>query len=172
MKCDLCGKRTAVIFVQEASGSEHSELHLCAECAKERGMNRIDGDIHLSIADLFSSISDGHKLDEAVRPPVERCPSCSCTLNELKQRGMASCPTCFETFAIELFRGVYPDARSRRHVGRLPVRLAGPRQDSPETRLERARQGLRNALDSEDYEAAARCRDEIRSLEKGASSRG
>lgn len=164
MKCDLCGLRTAVVFVQESSPSSRKELHLCAECAKIRGFDRVDGDLRLSISDLFSSLSEGSPRAGQEIPP-ERCPLCACTLNELKQRGLASCPACYQTFAFELFRSAYPDARSRRHAGRVPRRLnagAGAAE-----LLTRAREELKDALIREDYEAAARCRDLIRSLGGG-----
>lgn len=171
MKCDLCGKRTAVVFVQESSLSARAELHLCAECAKERGVRGADGGIRLSISDLFSSISDGIPRD-AASPSVDRCPVCACSLNELKQRGLASCPACYLTFAFELFRSVYPDARSRRHAGRVPRRFAPERSETDGDLLARARGELKEAIEREDYEAAARCRDAIRSLEEGEAGRG
>lgn len=172
MKCDLCGKRTAVIFVQEQTApSLRTELHLCAECAKERGV-RSDGEFRLSISDLFSSLTGGERIDSRERPPMDRCPVCACSLNELKQRGMASCPDCYASFAQELLRSVYSDSRSRRHVGRLPELLSGPSIESRESLLSETRKKLDEAIASEDYEEAARRRDEIRSLEKGDVSHG
>ncbi len=170
MKCDLCGKRTAVVFVQESSLSSRAELHLCAECAKERGVEGAGDGVRLSIADLFSSISGDRPPNAEVRS-AERCPICSCSLNELKQRGLASCPACYRTFSFELFRSVYPDARSRHHAGRVPRRFSLARKSDDGALLQRARDALKEALDREDYEAAARCRDDIRSLERGGSGR-
>ena len=174
MLCDLCGKRTAVVFVQESSLSSRAELHLCAECAKERGVRGAGDGVRLSISDLFSSISGDQSRDGAPRDGVrsaDRCPICSCSLNELKQRGLASCPACYRTFAFELFRSVYPDARSRRHAGRVPRRFSPAPVSVDGALLQRSRDALKEALDREDYEAAARCRDQIRSLERGGPGR-
>lgn len=163
MKCELCGQRTAVVFVQQISGKSRTEVRLCAECAKERGLNRMEGDISQTLASLLSSLPTAKSPVPDSPPRAKNCPSCATSFEELKKRGQAACPACYEHFGAELFRKLYPETRSRRYSGRLPERLAACRSILLD--LAQTRERLRAAVEAEDFETAALCRDRIRELE-------
>lgn len=160
MKCEMCGNRNAVVFVQQIIGDTRSEMRLCAECAKERGL-RGDGDIAQSVAKLLAAVPPSRNAEK--EREGKACPVCGLSTAEARKNGSAGCPSCWDLFAVDLFRKVYKDVPRRRHVGRLPVRLEDHRSSILE--LAQAKERLESALKAEDYETAARCRDRIRVLE-------
>ncbi|MFA6506018.1 MAG: UvrB/UvrC motif-containing protein [Treponemataceae bacterium] len=160
MKCEICGNRNAVVFVQQINGDSRSEIRLCAECAKERGLKG-DGDIAQSVAKLLATVSGTKKTEKEIEEKV--CAICGMTLVDARKNGYAGCPSCWDQFAVELLRKTYKDAQKRRHAGRLPVRLEEYRATVQE--LIRTREKLAASLQAEDYETAARCRDRLQALE-------
>jgi protein arginine kinase activator len=166
MKCELCGHRTAVIFVQQLRGDVRTEIRLCAECAKERGLDK-DGGAVESLAKLLASFGEPKKDEKPSRSSL--CPVCGASPEEIKKTGQAGCPACWDLFGPELLRRAYPNGGKSRHVGRLPSGLESYRSVLRE--LDSVRGMLKSALDAEDYETAARCRDRIKELENGGGRR-
>ena len=152
--------------MQQIKGDERSEIRLCAECAKERGLDK-DGDLAASLTKILSSLPEVRKTE---RPGgMKTCPVCGTDTEAIKKNGQAGCRNCWDLFAADLLRRRYPNSGKFRHVGRLPAALESYR--TVLTDLSAAREKLRTALESEDYETAAACRDRIRELENGGSGR-
>jgi protein arginine kinase activator len=166
MKCEICGRRNAVVFVQQISGGGKTEVHLCAECARENGLSRGEGDIARSVASLLASLPQTKKAAASAAPRALVCSACGTTEEELKKRGTAGCPACYRIFADYLFRKAYGEGATRRHAGRLPASMAARRDTRRE--LAALRESLAAAVQAEDYETAARCRDRVRALERDA----
>ena len=56
MLCSICKKEQAVIFVHDSKDPNHS-IGYCLNCAKEKGINPINGNIDLNnVAEQFESI--------------------------------------------------------------------------------------------------------------------
>lgn len=163
MKCEICGRRSAVVFVQQISGAGKTEIRLCAECARENGLSRTDGDIAKSVAALLASLPETKK--PTVVPQRERvCGFCGSSLEDLKKRGAAGCPACYDSFAAELFKKTPAEGSPRHHTGRLPFSIAAERDRRRALAMIRAE--LTAAVEAEDYEKAALCRDRARALER------
>ena len=168
MKCDMCGNERAVVFVQQIDGDTRSELRLCSECAKARGLTRFEGELPFSVKELFESLPDpvGKKPQEKSSAPV--CPGCASRLIDLKAAGRAGCPACYDTFADELLSRYWGGNKPLRHVGRIGVSKVD--RVSPNDDVPLLRERLRLALASEDYETAALCRDRILTLEASSGA--
>ena len=67
MICDICGVRDAMVVVQQVSSSGRKEVHLCLQCAAQRGLSTHNGKLEMSLASLFESISNRMKIQR-------RCP--------------------------------------------------------------------------------------------------
>jgi len=160
MKCEARGRRTAVVFRQQTRGGRSTEIRLCSQCARERGLDK-DGDLAQSLAKLLASLPADRGSAKA--PAPKSCPACGSSVEDLRKSGLASCQVCWELFGPELLKSTYPDAAALAHAGRLPSRLEERRSRRAE--LESSKENLARALASEDYETAARCRDRIRALE-------
>jgi protein arginine kinase activator len=167
MKCDICGTREAVIFVHQSSHRAKTELRLCTVCAKDRGVDRLDGDVSASLSKLLAAVAEVRKPETQKKPLPKSCPRCGSSLAEVRKRGLAGCAGCWEALGDALKNSVEPAFRV--HAGRLPPRVAERR--AAEEDATRLKMLLAAAIKAEDYETAARCRDRIRELEEGGTAR-
>lgn len=163
MKCDGCGLRDALIHVRQMQKNGFQELHLCEECAQERGFIR-EEDAEVSVGDLLAGLLGGVAAPEGSPSPAA-CPRCGLAVSEFRKRGRAGCADCYETFAADVRRVLSQMAPRPRHAGKLPRDLAGSPAGVEDREALAAE--LRAAVEGEDYERAARLRDRIRDLDGG-----
>jgi len=161
MKCDACGLRDALIHVRQMQKNGFQELHLCEECAQERGFIRED-DVEVSVGDLLAGLIDGTQPREGAASPAA-CPQCGLPAAEFRKRGRAGCAGCYEAFDADVRRILSQMAPRPRHVGKLPNDLPVPAADDRGALAAE----LRAAVEGEDYERAARLRDRLRDLDVG-----
>jgi len=157
-KCDKCG-RPATVFLTEIVEGEKIEKHLCEDCAAAEGIT-IKASIPLSqlLEDFVLQSSGGESGKELT------CDVCGLTLSEFRNQGVLGCPNDYEAFrpALEpLLQRAQEGAVQ--HIGKVPHR-AGDLQKK-HTAILRLRAELKGAIGAEDYERAARLRDQIRELE-------
>ncbi|MFO7319149.1 MAG: UvrB/UvrC motif-containing protein [Limnochordia bacterium] len=166
--CEACHKEPATVHVTRIVNDQKTELHLCAQCAKERG--EIEMNVEPSFA--FHNILAGFFEPETVvvshpsRPAALRCSNCGLSLADYRRIGKLGCSQCYAQFERELEPLLKRIHRSVEHTGKRPKRLAGGRLDV-RREIERLRRELQEAIAREAYEEAARLRDQIRSLEQG-----
>lgn len=110
----------------------------------------------------------------STKPPA--CPTCGMTFEEFKQHERLGCPACYESMESRLLPIIErAQEGASQHVGKSPRRSndqaeTGPAGSLAALVLERAQRAdaLRKLLDeavrAEQYERAAKIRDEIRKL--------
>ena len=72
MKCDACGLRDALIHVRQMQKNGFQALHLCEECAQERGFIR-EEDSEVSVRDLLAGLIERTPAQAATQSPAV-CP--------------------------------------------------------------------------------------------------
>lgn len=150
MLCDDCKKKPASITFKEVLPDETLELHLCDECAAKRGL--------LSPKKL-SPLETLQKVLRQRTAQDERviCPRCCMSLAEFKRVGRFGCSDCPAMFADHIRYLIKQIHHSDRHIGR---------KTAPGTKrgleIYRLREELKNALEKELYEDAAKIRDKLR----------
>jgi protein arginine kinase len=164
--CAQCGEREAIVFIRRTSGdSEGCDLALCASCADSHGVIAGKGGLELNIDDLIGSSVDrlGGRIDHA------SCPVCGLEIASLRREGRLGCAACAEAFTDEIAKALGRDLGTGIDPSddRLPVPSRLPVRHDQTTRL---RLALDSALRSENYEEAARLRDELSQIEKAVSS--
>ncbi len=148
------------MMIQQRHGSEKSELHLCADCARDRGIDH-SSNIESTIQRLMKDFKEVHP-----------CTVCGTTIEDVRKYRRVGCPSCYKQFALEINGLLRSKDSEAVYTGTLPRRLSFGR-----TVLE-DRAMLQNKLDqavaSEDYEKAAVYRDRIKQLDEstGVSSDG
>lgn len=160
--CNQCDKATATIHVAESvrrdSEAEATwELqHLCDTCAQLLGVTQAKAPDSLGLLQIQAQHA----------PPVKdvSCAQCGLRLAEFRRTGRLGCPHCYETFRDQL-QEVFEKAQGGRaaHTGRAP-RMTNEEASRRED-LASLQRKLRQAIESESYEEAARVRDRIRQLE-------
>lgn len=175
MKCDRCDKIATVHELTQVNGVK-LERHLCERCAKETGIASTGAAPEASLLGISVNIATTR---------AAKCPACKTTFGEFKQHGLLGCAECYRVFENQLAPLL---ARAHqggdRHRGKVPRRLLGvePAGEADQSLVaelaERAKRlaALRNELDgavkSEQYERAARLRDELKRLSSQAPRAG
>lgn len=158
MLCDVCSKNQASVHLTEIIGGKVTEIHLCEECARKKTE---DIQKQFSIADFLSELVDIDSQD-ALSLPAIKCSGCGLTYQDFKKRGRLGCSQCYEDFKSQLQPLLRKIHGSARHRGKS---LKEKKEMPLEERLAELRKYLERAIKIEEYEEAARIRDEIRALE-------
>jgi protein arginine kinase activator len=163
MQCQICGKREATVHYTEMKEDKVEQLHLCEECARERGFGS-SGKGEFSISDLLGSMAEDDLAANGAGNTL-RCGRCGTTYAQFRSSGRLGCPECFQAFRaplIPLLRRVHG---SDEHMGKIPISSGEEQRKSREIRNLKKR--LDRSIRLEEFEEAARLRDEIRRLEGG-----
>ncbi|MCL2355579.1 MAG: UvrB/UvrC motif-containing protein [Defluviitaleaceae bacterium] len=172
MLCQKCNTNAASVHMQQFMNGQKVELHLCQDCA----FKAESSDILFSLENIFKSLMD-HVNPQYLPPggavnkqrpsslPVKACSRCGMTFRKFKTGGgRLGCDACYKSFAVEVEVLLRTMQGSTRHEGKYPRRtgagILSRRQVSD------LRGKLKNAVELEDFEEAARLRDEIRALDK------
>jgi len=158
--CQHCKEVKATVHIMD-NFPEKRERHLCEECAIKEGVifkqnqettNEI---LHEFLKHKVVGLKEGDDLT---------CPQCGMSFREFQSRGLLGCPHDYDIFRdalLPLIQRAHEEADH--HVGKVPVRV--DENVRKQTGLLRLRRELKEAVEQEDYEVAARVRDQIQSLE-------
>lgn len=165
MLCQECGKRPATLHFTKIVNGEKTEFHICESCAREKG-EMIPGTPNgFSIHNLLSGLLDFDPTQgKASNQTAQRCEHCGLTYAQFSKLGRFGCSECYHSFADRLdpvFKRVHGNTV---HVGKVPKRAGGLIKYKRE--MERLKKELAVRIDKEEFEQAAKLRDEIKELEK------
>jgi protein arginine kinase activator len=146
-----------------AADGGKKELHLCEECAQEKGV-AIKAQ-ETTVADILSAILSSSQLSKQRSEFAKvSCPACGISYGDFLSSGRLGCGNDYEVFAKALMPFLEKVQGSAKHTGKVPSRVG---EDVVKTNeLIKLRQELRQAVQKEQYEKAARVRDRIQVLEK------
>lgn len=169
MKCEKCGKNEATTYYKETINGQTREMRLCAACAQEMQLGTsfesafagLVGGMNTLWSNPFQTLTGGSPLSAGTKGAQRACPTCGMTEGALRRAGRAGCADCYRTFADILAPYIRQIHGADSHLGSKPAEEA-PSAASPSDAL---RDRLQQAVEREDYEEAARLRDEIRRLE-------
>lgn len=161
MLCDICGKNEATVHLTEIVDNEMSELHLCEKCAREKSAQM---EQHFGLSDLLAGLADFGSPLETQATGRKKCPNCGLSYADFKKIGRLGCSECysvFKEFLTPLLKRIHG---STQHLGKTPIKVA--RVGRAKSQLEDLRAKLQRAIQSEEFEEAAKLRDKIRELER------
>lgn len=154
MTCQRCQDEASVHLTETVDGRRR-ELHLCASCAKAAGLLPAEPSVPLPLDSYLNSLILSHVGELVGELAGLTCPDCGLKFMEYRKRGRLGCPTDYATFARGLLPLLHRAHGATRHVGKV-----ARRRPAAADRL-RLRTRLREAVAREDYEEAARLRDQI-----------
>lgn len=162
MTCESCGSADAVVHVMHIEKNEMNTLHLCEQCANERGVEQTPPPNNLALSGLLEQVAQtGAQGDQELEG---ECGFCGLTLADFKAKGRFGCPHCYVSFEHGLRRLLRRIHGASRHVGKVYLSPAAGR-DELQRRLQELKSKLQRSVEGEDFERAALLRDQIRSLE-------
>jgi len=162
MNCNICGVNEATIHLTEIINNQMIEIHLCETCAQEKGT---DFKTHFNFGDLLANLADFDKA-VVVGEPKEgtlRCSECGMAYTEFTKTGRLGCAGCYTSFAKVLVPLIKRVQRASHHVGKKPSKISRDVRTSHDLRLLQDR--LRKCVQSEEFEDAAKLRDEIKQIQ-------
>lgn len=195
MLCSICHKNEAVICYTEIINGVKKEQYLCPECAAKYtsftsgNSGTTPGSL---LAGLLTSVlgQTGITLQEDFKKTNLVCPKCGMTYNEFLKYSKFGCPECVHTFGFLLddylkklqgscehcgkkYHGAetvfVPDLSAvtgeRSIVKSADILPAVRKSDTDDAQVAELKERLGKAIKEEEYEEAARIRDQIRALE-------
>jgi protein arginine kinase activator len=169
MKCQKCAKPATFHITDIERGGKPHEFHLCDEHAREHLDPTKEATESLALGKLAEGLikstgGAGAGTREASAADKQSCPLCNLTFLDFRSTGRLGCPHDYEVFREELLPLLENIHDETRHSGKVPRRA--PRGSQKQTMLIQKRNELKRAVAEENYEAAARLRDEIKKLEQ------
>lgn len=161
MKCESCNINEATIHLTQVVNGVVKKVHICQECAEKRGL---DLNSPISITDILLGL--GGTQDQEMDLPFEQaCPVCHMRRNDFKKTGRLGCAQCYENFMGEVNAVISAMHHSTQHVGKLPARAGSAARQHAEVAT--LRQQLEASVAQENFEEAARLRDQIHAIQNG-----
>ena len=128
MLCQSCGKKEATFHYTSNENGKVTELHLCHECAAEKGL--LDENFKNFNPFAFAEKGDtlfGELLGGMLGTPhtgslkeAVVCPFCGMRLSEFTHGGKAGCAKCYTTFKDAITPTVKKLHGNTAHTGKFP----------------------------------------------------
>ncbi len=166
MLCDKCGKRPATFHFKQIINGKQTDLHLCEQCAEEDNnfLNAYQGfDLQNLLAGLINF--DGESTINDLQ-----CKTCGLTFSQFSKIGKFGCPDCYTYFRPKLDSVIRRIQGNNKHRGKIPKRIGAAIHVKRE--LDELKQLLQQKIAKEEFEEAAKIRDQIRELEQSIQKGG
>ena len=190
MLCENCHQNEASIHYTEIINGVKREHYLCMECARKLNFSGL-GDMSDTefpfvrlLTGLLSAGGGGKELEDSPMMHV-CCPGCGMSFDEFTMVGKFGCAECYAVFAplikdnMKRIHGdsVHRGKKYKSGSGDMPV--SGERNDNnlaimkdenddPVETLKELNRKLREAVEIENFEEAAKLRDKIRMLKSSS----
>lgn len=165
MLCDICGKNPATVHLTEIIDDQIDELHLCEECARQKNVQM---EQQFGLSDLLAGLAEFDKPTQEKEAASLKCANCGLAYSDFKKIGRLGCGECYSAFKKYLGPLLKRIHGSNQHLGKSPLKVAG-RVLKKKIDLSSLRYKLQKAIEAEDFEEAAKIRDQIKELEKRQS---
>ncbi|MBD3246274.1 MAG: hypothetical protein GF333_04615 [Candidatus Omnitrophica bacterium] len=163
MLCDVCQKNAATVHLTEIVNEKVVEMHICQECARHKAAEIKD---QVSFSDFLTGLSGKSQEKKGVR--AKKCPGCGSTYREFRETGRLGCAKCYAAFREHLLPLVKKIHGSVYHQGKRP--LTGKGRGALDVKIRELQNLLNRAIQLEEYEEAARLRDELKRVRRRKKS--
>ena len=166
MKCDSCDQKATVFYTQVTDG-KMKKTALCEACAEQQGITDPTGFL---MADQLmgkplppeSPIPKPADAEVQSLDGASKCLTCGFTVADYQKIGRLGCGDCYQAFRPEIEQRLPSLHKGLVHTGHVPAGLAElEKKQSLESEL---KQKLDEAIAAENYEDAARFRDELQKV--------
>ncbi len=166
MKCEKCGKFDANTHITKVINGIKTEMHLCSNCAEEnQDFFCFKSGFDQDFDNLFSGFWHTPQLGQvnfSQNAVTERCETCGTDINEFLKTGKPGCTQCYTVFSKYFIRPLKQIHGSTKHTGKIPSRAG--MEIKTANQLEKLQDELNHAVAQQNFEEAAKLRDEINRL--------
>ncbi len=166
MLCQNCGKREATTHIKQVINGDTAEQHLCANCAEHLGYGDMFTGFGLSFSDMFGGFFGDSMQNKALAPAQERCGKCGYSFQDIVREGKVGCADCYRSFYDKLKPSLQRIHGKVSHNGKTSLHTAEKQEPSREETLLEKKNQLQQAIAAQEFEQAAKLRDEIRAMEQ------
>lgn len=168
MLCQNCGKNDATTHYHSVINGVVKDKYLCSECVNaEKQINLKDNDVLKMLTSFFN---------DGTVPNIQnlKCECCGTTFSDIRNTGKVGCGNCYSVFKEELVGTLQRIHGRTIHVGKRPSISAEAATDEPkqnnyidkkQIEIDNLKEQLKKAIETENYEEAAKIRDLIRHKE-------
>ncbi|MDR1907119.1 MAG: UvrB/UvrC motif-containing protein [Puniceicoccales bacterium] len=161
LKCNICGNPAVVHIEQVVQGMKQS-ISLCETCARSYGV-LTNNKVPFSVVQNIGTALFGD-LSLSIAPRIS-CNHCGYTVELFKKMGRLGCSQCYEYLGEQLLPLIDNMQKGLKHIGKQPKGfVVHEEKNLTKEMLERE---LRQAIEAERFEEAAKIRDQLRSLQNG-----
>jgi protein arginine kinase activator len=159
MICEICNKNEGNIVFQVYNNGKIITRTICTECAMS-AQNEFFKALH-----IIASKARQPKVNDVTnkKAPEVFCPECGSMIGSISEETLFGCPQCYNAAREQLNAIKYPDTQA-------------PDENQHEIKSEEVlaelKHQLRTAIVTQDFERAAKLRDEINQTEKSITSHG
>jgi len=156
MLCELCKQNEAAVHLKHVLNGEVKEVHLCSDCASQKGF--VAKLSPASLTDFLLNMETSRKAEPAV--PEISCPNCHMRRSDFRKTSRFGCSACYQSFSEDLVPLLDEFQKGRRHTGKIPAKQMHA------VKLAVLQKQLDASVEVQNFEEAARLRDEIQALKK------
>lgn len=161
LKCSHCNK-PATVHLTQIVNNKIIKVDLCETCAQAKGVTDPTG---FSLADFLNN----QQLSPVGAEKKITCTECGFTTADFRRTGRLGCAICYHSFS-PLIRPVLEDMHvASAHKGKVPEVVLSRQMAMAE--LKSLEDSLREAINEEAYEEAAKYRDQIQSFKNSSQSK-
>lgn len=193
MLCQNCGENEANVRYTQIINGVKKEMALCEKCSKVLGIGNMDFSMPINFSSFLGDFFDEEK--EFIPGFMEQgkltCNKCGMTYEEFINNGKFGCENCYEIFSNKIDPILKNIHGGNRHIGRgklvtnnnivvesvstkdVGASIARTQEEknthnisTKDNKLEKLKNDLKQAIQEERYEDAAKLRDEIKKLEE------
>lgn len=163
MLCDNCGKRESVLSYTKIHEDGIEEVHLCEVCAEKKLKEDFANNFEMLpqleniIENIFKLTSMAETSDNTLS-----CSHCGWTFDRFQKTGKIGCENCYSSFAEEIINYLKMLHLSPSHRGKMPNNIDDRVKN--DRKVQDLQDELSLLIQIEDYEGAAKIRDQIKEL--------
>lgn len=159
-KCSICQKQEVFVTISTIDKDGMIvELSLCKECAEKKGVGEIKK-VKLSAQEILTELQE--KITEQDNDLI--CTNCGLSFADFRRRGRLGCEQCYVSFASKLEPIIKRIHNSTQHTGKTIT--TGRKKISEKFEIKKLKIILESAIQKEDFEKAARIRDQIKKIQQ------
>jgi protein arginine kinase activator len=176
MLCENCGNNKATVKFTQIINGDKKEMNLCSACADELGIGNMDFNMPINFSSFFGDFledfSNNPFMTSLGQTDKIKCDKCGLTFDDFIKSGKIGCSKCYDTFQNKIDPILKQIHGSNTHIGRLGKINANTKlenieykENKQESKIEKLKKDLKQAINEERYEDAALLRDEIKKEE-------
>lgn len=172
MLCQNCKRNEATTHIKRIINGDMAETHLCASCASQLGYDDVFSGFGMNFSDFFGGFLSDTVPSVTTLTTVKRCSKCGSSFHDIVKDGKIGCAECYRTFYDNLLPMLQRIHGRIQHNGKTSAKAGHIQQEeSLEEKIERLKNDMNEAVSHQDFEQAARLRDEIKALESEGSTK-